>query len=84
MKDPIPFAESGAAIGVYSEKDLKQAIKNGFYDDSTKEGFVMTEEKFVYEQTYLSDGKATERIVNLTEEMAATSRLKLDNLLLNT
>jgi CDP-glycerol glycerophosphotransferase (TagB/SpsB family) len=76
LKDPIPFAESGAAIGVYSEKDLKQAIKNALCDDSTKERLRRDRGKFVYEQTYLSDGKATERIVNLTEEMAANPRMK--------
>lgn len=76
LKDPIPFAESGAAIGVYSEKDLKQGIKNGLYDDSTKVRLRRDREKFVYEQTYLSDGKATERIVNLTEEMTANLHVK--------
>ena len=76
LKDPIPFAESGAAIGVYNEKDLIRAIKNGLYDDSTKERLRRDREKFVYEQTYLRDGKATERIVNLTEEMAANPRMR--------
>lgn len=77
LRDPIPFAESGAAIGVYSEEDLKQAIKNGLYNDSAKERLRRDREKFVYEQTYLSDGKATERIVNLTEKMTANLRMKV-------
>jgi UDP-N-acetylglucosamine 2-epimerase len=76
LKDPIPFAESGAAIGVYSEKDFERTIKNGLYDDSTKEKLRRDREKFVYEQTYLHDGKATERIVDLTEEMAGNQRMK--------
>jgi glycosyltransferase involved in cell wall biosynthesis len=71
LKDPIPFAESGAAIGVYDEKDLKEAVKNVLYDDSIRERLRKDREKFVFEQTYLKDGKATERIVNLAEQMVA-------------
>lgn len=69
LRDPIPFAESGAAIGVYKEKDLEPAIKDGLYDDSMKERLRHDRERFVYEQTYLKDGKATERIADLAERM---------------
>jgi hypothetical protein len=71
LKDPIPFAESGAALGVYREKDLTATIKQGLYDDSLKERLRRDRDKFVYEQTYLKDGKATERIANLIEQMVA-------------
>jgi len=47
------------------------------YNDSAKERLRRDREKFVYEQTYLSDGKATERIVNLTEKMTANLRMKV-------
>jgi len=71
LGDPIPFAESGASIGVYKEKDLESAIKDGLYDDSMRERLRHERERFVYEQTYLKDGKATERIVDLAEHMVA-------------
>jgi len=71
LPDPIPFAESGAAIGVYREKDLEPAIREGLYHDSVKERLRRDREKFVYEQTYLKDGKATERIVDLIEQMVS-------------
>jgi UDP-N-acetylglucosamine 2-epimerase len=71
LKDPIPFAESGAALGVYNEEDLTAAIKQGLYDASLKERLRRDRDMFVYEQTYLKDGKATERIVDLIEQMVA-------------
>ncbi len=71
LPDPIPFAESGAAIGVYREGDLEPAIRGGLYDDSVKERLCNDREKFVYEQTYLKDGKATGRIVDLIEQMVS-------------
>lgn len=75
LKDPIPFAESGAAIGVYEEKDLESAIKNGLYDDSMRERLRHDRERFVYEQTFLKDGKATERVVNLIEQIVNEKRI---------
>jgi len=71
LPDPIPFAESGATIGVYREEDLEPAIREGLYDDSVKERLRNDREKFVYEQTYLKDGKATERIVDLIARMVS-------------
>jgi hypothetical protein len=71
LPDPIPFAESGAAIGIYKEGDLEIAIRNGLYDDSVKARLHNDREKFVYEQTYLKDGRATERIVDLIEQMVS-------------
>jgi hypothetical protein len=56
-------------LGVYREKDLVAAIKQGLYDDSLKERLRYDRDKFVYEQTYLKDGKATERIVDLVVQM---------------
>jgi hypothetical protein len=71
LPDPIPFAESGAAIGVYREDDLETEIKKGLYDDSVKARLHNDRGKFVYEQTYLKDGRATQRIADLIEQMVS-------------
>lgn len=69
LNDPIPFAQSGAAIGVYREKDIRRAAEDGLFDESLKEKLRKGREKFVYEQAYLKDGKATQRVVNMIERM---------------
>jgi hypothetical protein len=69
LEDPLPFAESGAAIGVYEESDLVPAIKIGLYDDHARKKLREARKKFVFEQSYKQDGKATERVVELIEQM---------------
>lgn len=69
LEDPLPFAESGAAIGVYEEKDIIAAIKMGLYDEDTREELRVAREKFVYEHSYKRDGKSTERVVKLIGQM---------------
>ena len=65
----IPYVESGAALGVYKEEDLIINIKNTLYDKEIKEKLKKAREKFVYEHAYLQDGKATERVCDLIEDM---------------
>jgi len=69
LEDPLPYAESGATLGVYVERDLVEAIKKGLYDENVKEKLRDAREKFVFEQSYKRDGKATERVVELIEQM---------------
>lgn len=69
FKDPLPFAESGAAIGVYREEDLTQAVRRGLYDEEARDNLKRAREKFVYQQAYKLDGKATSRVVSLVEQM---------------
>jgi hypothetical protein len=74
LGDPIPFAESGAAIGVYRKGDIEQAIRDGLYDEAVRERLTKDREKFVFEQAYKKDGKATDRIVDLIEHMVTEKR----------
>jgi UDP-N-acetylglucosamine 2-epimerase len=69
MEDPIPFAESGAAIGVYDERNLIEALEKGLYDEASRNNLESAREKFVYEHAYKSDGKATARVVTLIEQI---------------
>ena len=69
LEDPVPYAESGVAIGVYEERGLVRAIKRGLYEEDARKNLREAREKFVYEQSYKKDGKATERVVELIEQM---------------
>ena len=72
--DPMPYAESGAAIGVYRSEDLVPAIKSALYDKNTRERLKNDRERFIYEHHYALDGKATERVVNLITRMIKEKR----------
>jgi UDP-N-acetylglucosamine 2-epimerase len=69
LKDPLPFAESGAAIGVYEEGDLEKAVRMGLYDEGVKEKLRRARQRFVLEHAYKKDGKASERVVELVGQM---------------
>jgi hypothetical protein len=75
LEDPLPFAESGAAIGVYEEKNLVEALRESLYDETSKKNLEEAREMFVYEHVYKLDGKATNRVVSLIEDMLPTSRV---------
>jgi glycosyltransferase involved in cell wall biosynthesis len=74
FEDPLPFAESGAAIGVYQEADLKEAIRKGLYDESIKGRLRKSREKFVFEHAYKKDGKASERVAELAYQMIRNAK----------
>lgn len=67
--EDVPYAGSGAALGVYKEEDLVINIKKALYDKEAREKLKKAREKFVYERAYLQDGKATERFCDLIEGM---------------
>jgi len=67
--DIMPYAESGAAIGVYKPEDIKPAIKSVLEDKDVRKKLAKKAKLFIYDQCYKMDGKASERIVNLIKEM---------------
>lgn len=69
LEDPLPFAESGAAIGVYKEEDLVEGIEKGLYNEETRVKLETARRKFVYEHAYKKDGNATERVIRLIAKM---------------
>ncbi|RJS84625.1 glycosyltransferase [Methanophagales archaeon] len=67
--DQMPYAESGAAIGVYKEEDIAPAIHDALYNEEVRGRLAINMKKFVYEHAYRQDGKATERVVELIHNM---------------
>jgi len=69
MKDPVPYAESGAAIGVYDEESLPKAIESALYDENVKTKLRQAQKEFIYEHAYKIDGKSSERVIEIMESL---------------
>lgn len=72
----IPFVRSGAAIGVYKPENIVSAVKDALYNEDIRKKLAEKRKRFVYEQAYMVDGKAAERVVNLIKEMIKKTREK--------
>lgn len=72
--DLMPYAKSGAALGVYDGKDLKDAIEKILNNKKTQQRLKKAREKFVYGMVYKMDGKASERVVGLIKSMKKTRK----------
>ena len=71
--DAVDYVEQGVALGVYKEEDLKTAIEKSLKDDSE---LAKNRAKYIEKYLYKVDGKATERVVNVIEEMIEESKRK--------
>jgi len=67
-EDPAPYYKD-VTLRVYGKKDLVPAIREALYDEKTREKLKKAGKKFVYQHAYKQDGKATERVADLIEEM---------------
>ena len=64
--DTIGYVKEGVALGVYKAEDLKPTIEKLLKDDSE---LAKNRKKYIEKYLYKIDGKATERVVKLIEEM---------------
>ena len=67
-EDPTPYYKD-VTLRIYEQEDLVPAIRKVLYDKKTREKLKKTGKKFVYQHVYKQDGKATERVADLIEEM---------------
>jgi glycosyltransferase involved in cell wall biosynthesis len=70
---PVPYAEEGAALGVFRHEDIEQAIQKALYDEETRYKLKAGRDKFVRRWAGEPDGKAAQRIVMLMKGMIAAS-----------
>ena len=68
-KDPYPYAGSGAAIGVYRQKDLLPAVYAALEDQKTRRRLDQGRREFVQDHLHGADGRASERIVQLVARL---------------
>ncbi len=66
---PVPYAEEGAALGVYKFEDIEPAIREVLYNEETRSRLKAGSYKFVRAWAGEPDGRASLRIVNLMKEM---------------
>jgi hypothetical protein len=66
--DPTPYFKE-VSLRVYREENVSPAIRKALYDDTTREALKRAGAKFVFEHAYKMDGKTTERVTAVIEEM---------------
>ena len=76
--DLFPYAESGAAIGVYKEEDLVSAISKVLYDPRVKENSEKNRKEFTYQHAYKLDGQASKRVADLIIRLIEEGKMKKD------
>ncbi|MEA3457752.1 MAG: CDP-glycerol glycerophosphotransferase family protein [Candidatus Thermoplasmatota archaeon] len=64
--DSVEYVKEGVALGAYNENDLKPAILKLLKNDAD---LAKSREKYIEKYLYKIDGKATERVISLIEEM---------------
>lgn len=67
--EPVPYVREGAALGVYRYEDIEPAIRKALFDMEIRHRLKEQRTKFVYDYAYKSDGKSSQRIVALMNEM---------------
>jgi glycosyltransferase involved in cell wall biosynthesis len=68
--DPLPFAREGAAIGVYHEEDIADAIRRALDDPETRQRMAEAVRRFLPKEIGAEDGRATQRILSLAGDLA--------------
>jgi len=69
-QDEMDYVKSGAAIGVYDPKELESAITAALYDKEVRDKLAESSNKYVYNYTYLKDGQASARVVEVIKALA--------------
>lgn len=74
--DAMPYAQSGAALGVYRKEDLAPSIRKALYDPEVSKETERNRRKFVSEHAYKLDGQATKRVAALIIRLIEESKTK--------
>jgi glycosyltransferase involved in cell wall biosynthesis len=77
--DIFPYAQSGAALGVYREAELVPAIRKALYDTSVREELSRKSREFAYEHIYKPDGRASQRGAELILELVKAAATRRNN-----
>lgn len=63
--DIVNYVDEGIALGVYKESDLKTTIWRSLHDGQVIKELRLAHEKYIEKYLYKTDGRATERVVDL-------------------
>ncbi|MFC1514701.1 CDP-glycerol glycerophosphotransferase family protein [Candidatus Omnitrophota bacterium] len=70
QSDILPYAQSGAALGVYRKEEFVPALKKILEDESSQSALRQARKDFISEHCFAFDGRATERVISVIDEMA--------------
>ncbi|MBM3254349.1 MAG: hypothetical protein FJZ16_08865 [Candidatus Omnitrophica bacterium] len=73
--DPMPYVESGVAVGAYKQEDIASAIKDILYNKDVGQKLAQARKEFVYEHAYIQDGHATKRVTELVKQMLGSKHI---------
>lgn len=65
----IPYVKNKVAIGAYRKEDIPGVLRKAMNDENAKKGMDLARESFINDFLYKTDGKATERILELIEKL---------------
>lgn len=72
-RDPIPFVDTGAALGVYSPDALSRSIEHVIVSKEVRNKLIAKSKAFLREYLYKMDGKAAMRVANVAKKMVTNS-----------
>ncbi|MBD3313502.1 hypothetical protein GF345_03600 [Candidatus Woesearchaeota archaeon] len=67
--DMVPYVSEGAALGVYRPEDLEKALRKALFDRKTISRLKKNSRKYAYKHSYKMDGKATQRVMKVAENL---------------
>lgn len=71
--DAVPYASSGAAIGVYRQEDIAPAMRDALYNEEVRQRLAVNRKKFVYDYAYKQDDQASKRVAQLIKNLIKES-----------
>jgi len=69
-KPPVDYASEGAAIRTRTEQELRDTIKELLENEQARHELAKNRDTFIYKYAYIQDGKSTERVCDLIEDMS--------------
>jgi len=73
-KPPVDYASEGAAIRTRTEQELRDTIKELLENEQARHELAKNRDTFIYKYAYIQDGKSTERVCDLIEDMSKSRR----------
>jgi len=74
-KPPVDYASEGAAIRTRTEQELKKTIQELLENEQARESLAKNRDTYIYKYAYIQDGKSTERVCDLIEDMIKQSNI---------
>jgi CDP-glycerol glycerophosphotransferase (TagB/SpsB family) len=67
--EPLPWVKEGAALGVYTADKIQSTIEAVLFEENVKKQLHKKCTDFVFKYLYKIDGKATDRVISLIQEL---------------